>query len=148
MTFNKKILPIVLSTSAAVIIAGGMNHIESVAKTAGTSDITNSVLTSTNPDCGSHAGDYSSSITDVSRNKAFESMISITASETNCTISTNQIPNHDAGEVSNFATTIKENSASLDIPRSPKLSSEKTELGMGASSILLNGVKWEAYPAA
>ena len=75
-------------------------------------------------------------------------MLAISATDGDCRFDTNQIPNHDTGEDERFADVMAENDATLEVPSAPALAAEPTELGMGASVIMLNGVKWEAYPAA
>ena len=115
---------------------------------AGQADITGLVLSSTNPDCEAYVGTYSSMITDVSTNREFDGSLTISSDGSTCTFQSNQIPNHDAGEGSNFATPIDEVSATLSIPADPQLAATKSDINFGANAILLNGIKWEAYPAA
>lgn len=134
--------------SVGLLASACVNNGINITSVANASDITNKTLTNTDPDCSAYTGGYTSSMTDVSTGRDFMGAISISANGNTCTITTNQIPNHDAGEGSKFATDIAENSASFEITRSPKVASSSSQLGMGASAILLNGIKWESYPAA
>ena len=111
-------------------------------------NLTDQVLTSTDPSCASYAGSYTSMITDLASGQDFEGMFTISAGDGTCSFATNQIPNHDTGENVGFRDTISENDAVLEVSSDPVLTAGPTDLGMGANMIMLNGVKWEAYPAA
>jgi len=111
-------------------------------------DITNQVMDSTSPDCAEYVGHYVSAIKDVTTDRVLSGSVKISATDDECRFGTNQIPNHDSGKNSNFRGSIEPNSAMLAITRRPKLGDVPTALGMGANVILLNGIKWEAYPAA
>lgn len=111
-------------------------------------DLTNQTLTSNNPNCESYVGSFASRITDESTGNEFNGSLTISTRGTSCAFETNQIPNHNTGAGSRFATDIDEVNATLEIPASPTLANSKTALSMGANAILLNGVKWEAFPAA
>lgn len=111
-------------------------------------DITNDILTSTEPLCSEYVGIYTSMIKDLSNGNELDGSLEITADNNLCTFMTNQIPNHDLGENSHFANEVSENGATLIITSSPRFGATRSGLGMGASAIMLNGVKWEAYPAA
>lgn len=115
---------------------------------AGSTDLTDQVLTSTDANCGAYVGSYSSMITDVSTGTEFEGSFVITSADGTCVFTSNQIPNHDAGEGSRFATDIAEVELNVSITAEPERAADATALGMGASVVMLNGVKWEAYPAA
>ena len=116
--------------------------------TVGPVDITNATLVSTAASCESYVGTYTSMITDTTTGTDFAGMLTISTDGSTCAFSTNQIPNHDTGEGSNFRSDIAEVDATLEVPAQPQLADSPTALGMGASVIMLNGVKWEAYPAA
>lgn len=114
----------------------------------GVVDLTGQILTATEADCAFYSGDYTSMITDIPSGQDFEGMFAISTAGDTCVFDTNQIPNHNTGENSNFATPVDEVDATLEITMSPELADNPTALDMGASVLMLNGVKWEAYPAA
>lgn len=111
-------------------------------------DITNAVLASTEATCSAYVGEYSSMITDVSTGTDFTGAFTVNSDGAACTFRSNSIPNHDAGENSRFATAIAENDLNVEVTTTPTLAATPTSLGMGASVVMLNGIKWEAYPAA
>ena len=111
-------------------------------------DLTDQVLSSTDPSCASYAGSYTSMITDLASGQDFEGMFTISAGNGTCSFATNQIPNHDTGENAGFRDTMSENDAVLEVSSDPVLAAGPIVLGMDANVIMLNGVKWEAYPAA
>ena len=116
---------------------------------ADATDITNVTLTATDASCAAYAGDYSSDITDVSRDLPFEGSVTLGVDGDVCILETNSIPNHDVGEASSFANDIDEVTASYQLPINPEIASEPTEIGSDAAAvILLNGVVWESFPAA
>ncbi|KAG1647811.1 putative enoyl-CoA hydratase/isomerase YngF [Nymphon striatum] len=119
-----------------------------VPEPSGPIDITGITLVSTEASCDSYVGSYTSMITDTTNGSQFEGMLTISTDGNTCTFSSNQIPNHDTGEGSNFRSDIAEVDANLQVPATPQLTGSTSTLGMGASVIMLNGVKWEAYPAA
>jgi hypothetical protein len=121
---------------------------DSSSSSSDTVDLTDQLLTATAPNCESYAGEYTSMITDSASGQEFDGMFAISATDGGCRFETNQIPNHNTGQDARFADVMAENDATLDVPSAPILAAELTELGMGASVIMLNGVKWEAYPAA
>ncbi len=114
----------------------------------GVVDITDQVLVSTDANCAAYVGSYSSMITDVSTGTEFDGSFTVSESGDTCTFVSNQIPNHDAGEGSRFATDIAEVNLAVEVTTNPVVADGTTALDMGASVIMLNGVKWEAYPAA
>jgi len=111
-------------------------------------DLTDQVLTSTDGNCASYAGSYTSMITDFASGQDFEGMFTISVSDGTCGFQTNQIPNHDTGIDAGFVQTMAAVDANLSITATPELAASTSALGMGANVIMLNGVKWEAYPAA
>lgn len=111
-------------------------------------DLTDQVLSSTDADCETPAGSYRSMITDFASSQEFVGMFTISASGGACRFDTNQIPNHDTGIGARFVQTMAENDAVLEITSTPELADNPSALGMGANVIMLNGVKWEAFPAA
>ena len=118
------------------------------ADTEGPVDITNVVLTNTDANCGTYVGEYASMITDQSTGTDFVGSLVITSDGGGCTFVANSIPSHDVGEGSRFATNVGEVDLNVSITSEPQIATSPTALGMGASVLMLNGIKWEAYPAA
>lgn len=112
-----------------------------------TTDLTDAVLEAQATDCAAYAGSYHSSVKDLGHNKAFEGDLTITAERDTCVFELNQIPNHDFGGV-RWPFTAAENTDVLQIPRNPQPARTPTLAGLTPAAILLNGVKWEANPAA
>ncbi|MGL5811258.1 MAG: aryl-sulfate sulfotransferase [Nocardioides sp.] len=112
-------------------------------------DLTDALLTSTDPGCGSYAGTYTSSVTDVPTGQDFTGALEITADDGSCTLASNQIPNHDLGEgVERRPNDPAEVEATFVVPSEPAVADEPTDLTFTVNAVLLNGVAWEAYPAA
>lgn len=125
--------------------AGG--PVPETVKDAVIKDIRNAVFTKQTPDCAAYEGAYHSDVTDLSRNMPFEGEVTISVQSDACILSVNQIPNHDFGGA-RWPREVAENSEVLRIPRNPKRATQTTPVGLTPGAILLNGVKWEANPAA
>ncbi len=65
-------------------------------------DITGALLSAQDADCSAYIGTYVSHITDTTTGQELTGAVTITASASECTLQTNQIPNHDTGEGSHF----------------------------------------------
>ena len=104
-------------------------------------DITNKILTNRSADCADYAGDYTASVEDISRQKAFKSTVTIKVDGDDCVILSNGIPNHDFnGPTANFANDVKELDTSFKIPRNPKKTGSTTKLSQRSyDAIILNG---------
>ncbi len=111
-------------------------------------DLTGATLDKRDGDCAAYVGDYSSNSLNSPTDTEFTGSVTIVATETSCRFEVNQIPNHDTGEGSRWPHQVGEVQDILTIPRDPEIADEPTALGLGAAALLLNGVKWEAYPAA
>lgn len=118
------------------------------ANTNSQGDITNLTLSSTSPKCSDYTGTYTSNIIDETNGQNLQGQFTITTNSNNCVLTSNQIPNHNTGQDSRFTTTIQENNLNVTIPTNPTLAPNPTTLTMEAPVILLNGIKWEPYPAA
>ncbi|MFT5849735.1 MAG: hypothetical protein ACI9H6_000550 [Patiriisocius sp.] len=99
------------------------------------------------PTCADYVGMYVSDITDVSNNNHLQGSLEITVDDENCYFVTNQIPDHDIGAGSRFATEAGEVETTFTIPRNPVIANESTDKG-SVSAVFLNGVKWDMGPAA
>lgn len=111
-------------------------------------DITDVELVSTEASCASYVGEYTSMVTDVQTGTDFEGQLEVTTDDGQCTLQSNQIPNHDMGADARFANEVGEVSSAWVIPSEPQLNAESTDLGFTVHAVMLNGVIWEAYPAA
>ncbi|MEP4652872.1 MAG: YHYH protein [Ilumatobacter sp.] len=114
----------------------------------GVVDITGVNLVSTDANCSTRTGEYSSMVIDVSNGNEFQGELSITADAGTCTLVSNQIPNHDISVDADFANDASAVTGAFSITDDPTVNAEPTELGFTAHAVMLNGVIWEAYPAA
>ena len=113
-------------------------------------DITNVEFTNRSGDCRKYVGTYYSNVTDVQRDLGFSGDVTITATNTECTLSVNEIPNHDFNDAgAQFASSVSEQSASYEIPVEPSQASQATELGLDYVNVVtLNGVVVDILAAA
>lgn len=111
-------------------------------------DITGATLISTDADCSTYAGEYSSTVTDVSNGNDFTGALTISAADGMCSLVSNQIPNHDISIDADFANETAAVAGTFDITDDPVVNAEPTDLGFTVHAVMLNGVIWEAYPAA
>ncbi|MEM9255059.1 MAG: YHYH protein [Pseudomonadota bacterium] len=108
---------------------------------ASDTNITNVILTSRSGDCADYAGSYFAKVEDITLQRRHEARVSIEARDTNCTMSTNGIPNHDFnGPTANFANDVKALNKVFRIPRNPKRATSSTPLAQRSyDAVLLNG---------
>lgn len=106
------------------------------------------VLTNRSSDCADHVGLHQTPITDVSTGTDFVGRVEITATEESCTFTVNQIPNHDAGQGVNWPNRMGEVPDTFTVTRTPSAAAQPTALSLDPQVIFLNGVQWEANPAA
>lgn len=111
-------------------------------------DITGVVLTDTAQSCADYEGPYTAHSTDVVTGTDHTAVLNVEVDAGLCTFVTNQIPNHDAGASSHWPGIILPNTDYLQVTAAPELAAQPSPLGMGAIAMMLNGVKWEAFPAA
>lgn len=112
-------------------------------------DITDVVLTDRSAACEGYVGQYHSSVTDLGRRVRFDGRMTITAMSDVCILEVNQIPNHDFGSRDvRWPSNVAQINDTVRIPRTPKRAARPTAIGLTPAAILLNGVKWEANPAA
>jgi len=109
---------------------------------AQTTDITGAILVERSADCADYANSYSSHVVDVNRSMGFNGAFEIEASADTCTISSNNIPNHDFNDGSqSFANSVAEVSKSLIVVRNPTTMTTVTQLSQqNNDAVLLNGV--------
>jgi len=117
---------------------------ETEAETSGPVDITYEAYTSSNPDCAEHVGEfYSSDVIDVNNSTTFDGEVVIESSESDCTLISNGIPNHDFNdsETGSFAHEVIETSYNVTLDRSPETAATVTAFKNGEDEgIMLNGV--------
>jgi len=112
-------------------------------------DITGAAFDSRDAACSTHAGSFSSSVTDVGRRLGFRGSVKITEASGSCTIASNSIPNHDFNDGGAFATPVQEVLATFWIDASPSDASRTTPLSLEYdNAVFLNGVKLDVRAAA
>lgn len=113
----------------------------------GVVDITDVILANRSPDCGAYVGEYSASATDEKNQKTFISNVVVTATDVDCTITSNSVPNHNFNDATaEFAggregATISEVESVHTISRKPKFAVKPTFISQEIkNAIFLNGV--------
>ena len=113
-------------------------------------DITNSILTNRNANCGDYLERYQSTVLDVNNSAIFNGDLTISLLNGKCIFQTNNIPNHDFndGDLS-FPNDVSPQNISFEISATPShaLSTTAVSLVMD-NAILLNGVKIDLLAAA
>lgn len=128
----------------------------SMATTTGT-DITGTLFSNQSGDCGQYAGDYQANANDVNNNTSYTSQVSINDGTDNCTLTSNEIPNHDFNDGNgSFLHQISEQAGSYSIPKNsatanqaiqPYLSGTALSLET-TNAVFLNGVTLDLLAAA
>ena len=105
-------------------------------------DITNAIFTEDSADCAVYVNSYAASVLDITRALGFESAITISADDSLCTLSSDNIPNHDFNDnTANFATQVSEVAQSFSISRAPAVAAAVTPLAQQTwDAVMLNGV--------
>ncbi len=105
-------------------------------------DITNAIFIEDSADCAVYVNSYAASVLDITRALGFESAITISADDTLCTLSSDNIPNHDFNDdTASFATQVSEVNQSFSISRAPALAAAVTPLAQQTwDAVMLNGV--------
>ena len=111
-------------------------------------DLTGVTLTSTAGVCTDHVGQFTSTANDASNGNVLNGALIVTTDGQFCTLESNAIPNHDVSVNTNFANETGEVANRYVIPVQPELTADPTDLGPNTHAIMLNGVVWEAFPAA
>lgn len=63
-------------------------------------DIYEKIFTARSADCADYSDSYSASVRDLTRLQGFDSEVTVTADEGSCTITSDNIPNHDLNDSS------------------------------------------------
>ncbi len=117
---------------------------------ANTTNITGARFSNRSDQCADYVGQYAASATDILRSINFEAAINIDEPVTNCTISSNSIPNHDFNDGQRaFPNETGEVAVTLTFPINPVAAGTPTPLSIQYdNAILLNGVKVDILAAA
>lgn len=124
--------------------------ITAIDQIASTTDITDIALTSQAGSCADYVGEYASNVSDIKRNMTFNGSIHITVNGSKCSLSVNEIPNHDFNDQSaSFATNVSSQSGSYQVDVTPQMENDVTEVTLGTrNAIFLNGVMVDLLAAA
>jgi hypothetical protein len=123
------------TTSATVTETGGP-------ASSGTVDITDAVFTERDADCAAYDSTLVSDVNDLSRAMMFAGNVVISAGDDACTLTSNNIPNHDFNDDSaRFANAVAEVQQNFSIPRHPQPAASPTPLSQRLyNAVMLNGV--------
>jgi len=113
-------------------------------------DITDAFFSSRQSSCAEYVGSYTSSVIDIKRDIVFTGDIHITSTNGVCSISSNEIPNHNFNDQSaSFANEVSEQNSRYEIPVSPEISSDSTALNLRlTNAVFLNGATVDLLAAA
>jgi hypothetical protein len=111
-------------------------------------DLTGEVLQATAGSCADYVGHYTATANDASNGNVFEGALIIAVDGDSCTIESNSIPNHDVSVNTSFANETGVVATRFEIPTNPQQAAEPTIIDLNPHVIMLNGVVWEAFPAA
>jgi len=105
-------------------------------------NITNQVFTNRSADCADYDATYLAAVRDLSRVLDFEANVVISASDGACSISADNIPNHDFNDATaNFRTNAIEKNNNFNVSRSPKIATQVSPtIGQYWDAVMLNGV--------
>jgi len=109
-------------------------------------DISYLYMVNRDPDCAAHVGNYHASIYDAQQAVVLESYLTVTADATDCTFTSNNIPNHDVGANTttgkDFASAVQANSKAyvLTVPRFPTIQNQAAYVEKIAGMLTLNGI--------
>ena len=108
----------------------------------GDHDITEAILTNTSPDCADYNVTLRATVIDLTRQVMFNSGVSLETGGTTCTLTSNNIPNHNFNDASaHFVTDVSEQSQVFELIRDPQRSSQLNALTQATyDGVLLNGV--------
>ena len=117
-------------------------------------DIYNAILTENSADCASYVNDYSAMPLDLQNQTSFDSTVTITATDENCTFTSNSVPNHDFNDdTAAFAggeevATITAQELIHTVTRTPVFADAPTYISTSVKNgIFLNGVRLDIATA-
>ena len=116
---------------------------------AGAVDLTDQILLERSTDCADYTNQYQADVTDIQRAMIFSESVVITNTNTTCTITSNNIPNHNFNDQSaSFATPVAEVSQSFTLTRTPTPESSTSPLAQSSyDGVMLNGVPLDLLSA-
>jgi len=125
-----------------------------IANAEGVFDIYNAIFSNDNADCGNYVNDYSATPIDIQNQTTFEAAVNISATETDCTFTSNSVPNHDFNDAgAAFAggadgATITAQEIIHTVTRTPTFAESPTYISTGVKNgIFLNGVRLDIATA-
>lgn len=113
-------------------------------------DITNAIFVETSGDCADYNNTYDAVVFDVQdeTETAFVLDVVISNDDVACTLSSNNIPNHDFNVNGNFADVVVETPQAFTIPRNPTIAASATLLDQQSyDAVMLNGVPLDLLSA-
>ena len=113
-------------------------------------DITNVNFSNQQGSCDAYVGNYTSNVTDVSRNINFIGDIEISLSGETCVISSNDIPNHDFNDQgTSFVNNVSEQNNTYVLSASPQFASNSAPVSLNVTNaVFLNGAIVDLLAAA
>ena len=108
----------------------------------GVTDITNAIFTRRSSNCATYVGDYTATARDLQRGVDLNAEVSITATDSECTVMSDGIPNHDFNDNSaNFVTDAAAVERTLTFTQNPSIAATATPISQTFwDAIMLNGV--------
>ena len=105
-------------------------------------DIYGKLFTARSADCADYSDSYSASVRDLTRSQGFDSEVTVGADEGSCTITSDNIPNHDFNDSSaNFRADVVKQSNQFVLSRRPLKGTQTDALNAQMwDAVLLNGV--------
>ena len=113
-------------------------------------DITDRILVKRAGSCNEYLGTFQSNVEDIKRNMGFIGSVSMSENGSVCSVTVNQIPNHDFNDqTASFATNVSEVIDTLNIPIAPQVVGTPAPLELGVTEgVMLNGVTLDMLAAA
>ena len=105
-------------------------------------DLTNAILESRSADCADYAANYTAAVLDIQRSLGFDNNVEITLADTDCSLASNAIPNHDFNDdTASFATNVSTQEQAFTLPRNPQPGATSTAIAQNSyDAIMRNGV--------
>jgi hypothetical protein len=127
---------------AGLAVMGCGDETSATGADPGAVDITDAVFVNRSADCADYASTYESAVEDIKLGVAFDGSVKVTTDDDECTLVSNNIPNHDFDDASaQFATPVQEVEHTFVIVRSPALAAAPTALAQNVyNGVMLNGV--------
>lgn len=113
-------------------------------------DITDILFSNRDGACESYAGRYFSNVSDIQRGLDYSGDVVVSSDGSNCTVSSNEIPNHDFNDdTAAFASVVSEQSGSYSVSTNPRMQTVVTALNLNTTNaVFLNGTTLDLLAAA